>query len=218
MKRLNTIILPLLVLLFVSSCSNETKQVEEVITEQPVVEEKITDSTIFENSITSYDAKPGFLGVFNVPEMLVLSIIDSADAKSMSKAMVKNYAILEEEMIAIGAEMNGPIGMLTYNNDVNNFLFENVLCIKRIPKIQPKKCKIVILESSQILIYNFYGSYQSLFAAYDKIKKYNEKNDLIQIGPMREFYLTDPAKEKDQSKWLTRIMIPVISMHSKPKS
>jgi len=30
---------------------------------------------------------------------------------------------------------------------------------------------------------------------------------------MREFYLTDPEKEKDQAKWLTRIMLPVVSMH-----
>jgi effector-binding domain-containing protein len=27
---------------------------------------------------------------------------------------------------------------------------------------------------------------------------------------MREFYLTDPSIEKDEAKWQTRIMVPVV--------
>jgi effector-binding domain-containing protein len=83
------------------------------------------------------------------------------------------------------------------------------------PKLQPKQYKIVVLEASSMLIYNFYGSYKNLFVAYDKMKRYCDKHDLLQSGPMREFYITDPEKEKDQEKWLTRVMLPVVSMHKK---
>ena len=36
-----------------------------------------------------------------------------------------------------------------------------------------------------------------------------KKNNLVQNGPMREFYVTDAIKEKDSTRWLTRIMTPV---------
>lgn len=199
----------------VVSCTPEQEVKEEKKKEEPVVEAKITDSTTFKNDVYSYSDAVGAVGVYDVPEMLVLSLIDSADNKDLSSRMVKNYTILEEDLNEVGAEMNGPTGMLSYNNEVHNFKFESIIFIKRIPAKQPKHTKIVVLEASRMLVYNFYGSYQNLFAAYDKIKRYCDKNDLLQSGPIRELYLTDPGKEKDEQKWLTRIMLPVISMHSK---
>ena len=194
MRILKTLFSSAILLIVAFSCTSE--EVPEVKKEEPVVEQKITDSTSFKNDVYNYSQAPEAVGVYDVPEMLVLSILDSATSKDVSSVMMKNYALLEEELNAIGAEMNGPIGMITYNNDVKNFMFETVLCIRRIPASQPKRCKIVVLEASKMLIYNFYGSYQNLFGAYDKIKRYCEKNDLLQSGPMREFYLTDPEKEK----------------------
>jgi effector-binding domain-containing protein len=208
------VVLFLSVGLITFSCAEE-KKTEETVKEEIPVQQEITDTTTFKNDITSFNPLPGVVGVVDVPEMLVLSILDSADTKKVSSVMIDNYALLEEEMNAIGAEMNGAIGMLTYNNDVRNFKFENILCIRAFPKVQPKRCNLVVLEASKMLVYNFYGSYQNLFAAYDKIKRYCDKNDLVQTGPMREFYITDPEKEKNPEKWLTRIMLPVVSMHKK---
>lgn len=199
----------------VFSCSQEEKKQQEPVAPAPVVEKKITDSTVFKNDLYNFDPASGPIGVYDMPEMLVLSMIDSARQKDVSAALVKDYAILEEEMNAIGAEMNGPVGMISYSNDLKNFIFEPVICIKKIPAKQPTRCKIVVLEASKVLVYNFYGPYQSLFSAYDKIKRYCEKNDLLQSGPIREFYITDPDKEPDQKKWLTRIVLPIVSMRSK---
>ncbi|WP_317898474.1 GyrI-like domain-containing protein [Aurantibacillus circumpalustris] len=203
-------------------CTSESQQESKAETKQLITqvvpEVKITDTTTFQNDLYNYPSTTGALGVFDVPEMLVLSLIDSANSKEMSTRLVKNYALLEEDLNFIHAELNGPVGMLTYNNNVNNFVFESVLFIKKMPKVQPKRSKIVILEASPMLVYNFYGSYQNLFSAYEQIKRYCNKNDLMQTGPMREFYITDPEKEKDVSKWLTRIMLPVISMRKKPTS
>ena len=215
MRHSKTIICIIFLFLVFVSCAPEKEKVAEVKKEGGFVEQKITNTTFFKNDVHAYDQVVGVAGVLDVPEMLVLSIMDSAETKNVSSALIKNYALLEEEMTAIGAEMNGPIGMITYNNSPENFVFESTLFIKYIPSIQPKRCKIVVLESSKMLVYNFYGSYRNLFGAYDKIKRYCEKNDLLQSGPMREFYITDPEKEKDETKWLTRIMLPVISMRKK---
>lgn len=203
----------ILLSLLVSSCGSEPK-VEEAAAPAlvPFKETVVTDSTSFANNFEIYDKRVGIIGVIDVPEMLVLSTLDSAAKKDLPDRMVNAYALLEKEMNEVGAEMNGPIGMISYNNSPSNFVFESVLCIKKVPRIQPKKSKIVVLEASKMVIYNFYGPYQNLFAAYDKIEKYCKKNDLIQSGPMREFYITDPAKETNQEKWLTRIFLPVISM------
>lgn len=198
---------------FAVSCSTESNEAaNKAPALVPFKETKITDTTTFANNIEGYDPRVGVVGVFDVPEILVLSLLDSAAKKDLSDRMVANYAVLEKEMMEVGAELNGPIGLISYNNDPKNFVFETVLCIKRLPETQPKRSKIVVLEASKMLVFNFYGPYQNLFAAYDKIERHCKKNDLIQSGPIREFYITDPAKEPNPEKWLTRIFLPVISI------
>lgn len=157
----------------------------------------------------AYSKEPGMVGVFDVPEMLVLSKMDSAAAKDMAFQLAKGYSALQEDMIAIGAEMVGSPGVVNYNNDVNNLKFECILVIRSMPATQPKQSTIVALEASKMLVYNYYGPYQDLGNAYAEIRKLFTENKLEQTGPMREFYITDPTVEKDPSKWLTRVMVPV---------
>lgn len=151
----------------------------------------------------------GVIGIFNVPEMLTLSKMDSADVKEMSFKLAKDYSVLEEEVHAIGAELNGSPGVINYNNNPKNFKFECLLLIKKIPGKQPTKCKVVVLEATKMLVYNYYGSYEGLLNAYNKIREYCEENKLTQNGPMREFYVSDPTVETNPAKWLTRIMVPI---------
>ncbi len=154
--------------------------------------------------------EPGFVGVVNIGEMLTICKMDSAPMKDVSFKVAKAFSVLEEEMNAIGATLNGSPGMITYTNDTSNFVFECVLPIKELPNKQPKVCKIVVLETSEMLIFNYFGPYQNLFSAYTKIREYSTANRLKQIGPMREFYLTDPTVEADPAEWQTRILVPVV--------
>jgi len=153
----------------------------------------------------------GIAGVFDVPEMLCLSRMDSAPAREIPKKVPQNFLILHKELERVGAEQDGPPGQLNYNNDTSNFKFECVVLIREMPKIQPRNCNVVILEASKMVIYNYYGPYGGLFNAYREIGEYCRKNNLVQTGPQREFYVSDPGVEKDPSKRLTRIMVPVMS-------
>lgn len=153
--------------------------------------------------------KKGIVGLFDVPEMLCLSIIDSTEQKYLSDKLGNNFAILEKELKEIKSEIDGAPGVLYYNNNPNNFKFECVLLIKKMPNSLPKKSKIIALEASKMLIYNYFGPYQNLSSAYDAIRLYLSNNKLFQSGPMREFYISDPMIEKNTNKWLTRIMVPV---------
>lgn len=52
---------------------------------------------------------------------------------------------------------------------------------------------------------DYYGDYYGAYKAHRSIEEYLLDNDLFQDPPYIEEYVTDPATEKDPSKWLTRI-------------
>ncbi len=71
----------LLTLIFVS-CSQEEEvavKKESTAQAQTLPEKPITDTTSFNNDFTLFGTGSGVVGVFDVPEMLVLSIMDSSD-------------------------------------------------------------------------------------------------------------------------------------------
>lgn len=154
------------------------------------------------------DAK-GVIGLFDVPEMLTITKMDSTNMSGVASLLAKNYEILQKDIDYIKAEINGSAGAIYYNNDTSNFIFECVIPIAKMPTIQPKKSQVVVLEATKMLVYNYYGPYYNLHTAYSEIKEYCAKYHIEQSGPLREFYITDPTTVKDSTQWLTRIMLPV---------
>lgn len=154
------------------------------------------------------DAK-GFVGIFLVPEMLTVTKVDSAPVNKVPAAMAKGFEEIREDIKLMKADRYGSMGAIYYNNDTTNFIFECVVPINRMPKIQPKKSQVVVLEEAKMVVYNYYGSYLYLNEAYDEIRQFCAKNNLEQSGPLREFYITDATVVKDSTQWLTRIMLPI---------
>ena len=149
------------------------------------------------------------MGVYKVPEMLVMSVLDSVEADKVSLKVAESYSVLGNELAEIAAETTGYPGQIMYNNDPNNFRFECFIPIKKLPVLQPKRSHILTLESANMLLYNYYGPYNELYLGYDKIRTYMRENKWEQNGVTREYYITDPTVEQNQSKWLTRVMVPV---------
>lgn len=176
-----------------------------------VVETKIEKDSALATTKTyqEFSDKPGNIGVFDVPEMLTLCKMDSSSFRNVNFVMAKNFSLLQAEAKTLKAKISGSAGYIAYNNDTSNFIFECVIPIAEIPKTQPKKCKVVILEASNMVIYNYYGNYNLLYRAYANIRSYIDNSKLTQSGPMREFYITDAGTEPNPEKWLTRIMVPV---------
>jgi effector-binding domain-containing protein len=154
------------------------------------------------------DAK-GFVGIFFVPEMLTVTKVDSAPLRKVAEKMAKNYGLVEDDIKLMGSKRFGSMGAIYYNNDTSNFIFECVVPIEKMPNIKPKNSQVVVLEEGKMLIYNYYGPYQNLFSAYDEIRQYCAKYNLEQVGPLREFYITDATAVPDPKDWLTRLMLPV---------
>jgi effector-binding domain-containing protein len=196
-------------LLALGSCSSP----DQVAFEEKLLEDslnaRIADSIVPQH-YNQFSEKSGPVGVFQVPEMLTLCIHDSADLKHMASSFARAYRLLQEDLKNLKINPDGAPGSVYYNNDPNNFIFECVYPIGKMPSIQPKNSRVVVLEAANMFIYNYYGPYGNLYSAYEEIRKNLRKNNLQQNGPMREFYITDATIEKDSSRWLTRIMVPVM--------
>lgn len=185
------------------ACRNVEKESAE--------EKHIQDSVAFytKNLLTDFPGEPGIVGLFDVPEMLALCRMDSAPVKDISSKIKESFAALDEDLKLSGSELNGPQGIIYYNNNPENFIFECVLLIKKIPAKTPEQSKVTMLEADKMVLFNYYGPYENTYTAYSEIKTYCDAHNLKQSGPMREFYASDALTEPDSSKWLTRILVPV---------
>lgn len=195
-----TILIGLTLVLF-SACGNKTETSNETST----------------NSLPTSTATPvvandpeGIIGIIDVPEVLTLAYKDSAAQEDIGFKMGKGYGAIEEDMQKLNLDSEGlPAGAIYYSNDPKNFVFECIVPINKIPASQPKNSTVVVLEATRAVVYNYYGPYNNMMGAYEKLKQYLAENKLEQTGPAREFYLSDPTTEKDPAKWLSKIYIPV---------
>ncbi|MFN0016238.1 MAG: SRPBCC family protein [Saprospiraceae bacterium] len=62
------------------------------------------------------------------------------------------------------------------------------------------------IGGSQALVISYYGSYEKTGEAHYAMDEYMAEKNLQSIPPVIEEYITDPGKEPDTSKWLTRVV------------
>jgi effector-binding domain-containing protein len=156
-----------------------------------------------------YGKNPGLVGIYKVPSMLLLSVLDSARLSALPEKVATNYRLLQNDIAKIGAEQANIAGQIVYAGDSSNFKFECFSLLNRMPNKQPLYSKVVVLEAEQMLVFNHFGNYGQLTATYASMLAYIKSHHLTQMGPFREYYLTDPTVEKDVKKWLTVVMLPV---------
>lgn len=194
-----------LAVFMLSGCKNGSDSAENKTT--------IYDSSSVSNTtpaVSEANDNPGIVGIIELPEILTLAVKDSAPQQDIGFKIGKAYSAIEGDMQELNVSNNGmPAGALYYNSDPKNFVFECVIPINQMPSKQPKNSSVVVLEATRAILYNYYGPYDKMADAYAEIKTYMEQNKLEATGPFREFYITDATAEKDPSKWLSKIYIPV---------
>jgi effector-binding domain-containing protein len=212
--RFNKSVFALVILALCFACNQAVPTSSETVKKDStnVVEQKEV-FPVWQDSIA--DNTKGIIGVFEVPEILSLCKLDSAPMQDVSKKIIKNFSLLEKDLQEIGCKLGPYQGIIYYNNDPANFKFECFLCIKNTPSKKPKYSQPVILESSKMLIYNYYGPYENIASIYPEIKQYSVENKFVQIGQMRELYPISQSAENDPNKRLTRIMVPVVRVVKK---
>ncbi len=198
---MRTILITICIGIFVSctnNSGNEKTEVENSVHVKPAIknEEVRNDS-------------PGIQGIINVPEILTLSVRDTATVQNISERMGIAYTNIQQDLDELKMDVAGSPAALFYTNDPKHMLFECIIPIAKTPAIKPKHSEVIILEPIKAVLYNFYGKYDKLYTAYEHLKNYLNENKLVQNGAAREFYVTDISLEKDTTKWLSKIYLPI---------
>lgn len=65
------------------------------------------------------------------------------------------------------------------------------------------------VKANKWLTMDYYGDYAKTEQAHNAFDEFIKKNNLKQVAPVIEEYITDPMEVKDTAKWLTKIYYPV---------
>lgn len=75
--------------------------------------------------------------------------------------------------------------------------------------IVSKSLHVGQMKESKAVVLDFYGPYNEIEKGYSEINNWISDNNKKITGVPYEIYYTNPAIEKDSSKWLTRIIYPI---------
>ncbi|MCX8081043.1 MAG: GyrI-like domain-containing protein [Bacteroidia bacterium] len=168
------------------------------------------------NGISFYEYKfsdtlPGLAGLKILPEYQIILLRDSSTASEIKNSFSQSIVQLLEDYFQIEPEGEPITGSLIYTNDPENFKYDVFAVLKNKPSTADSlnHCKLDVLKSDTVVLFNHYGPYQNLFLSYNEIRKWMKENNFYQSGVMREVYRTNPTKVNDSTKWLTQIFVPV---------
>jgi len=71
--------------------------------------------------------------------------------------------------------------------------------------------EVEVLTATDAAITIHHGSYDGLAEAHAALELHIDGKGLIQAGPVREVYLTDPGETPDPKDWQTQVIMPVAS-------
>lgn len=152
------------------------------------------------------EADTNYKGVMMIEEQPVLCVLDSASPKETSQKMQENYNKILKDVDYTGAKVAEQSGCIFYYSSSEKIVFETFMFLKSKPTKQLKFSKPVVLEKTLALLYEHYGTFNTIHLSYAKIEKIMNQEGYKQSGPSREVYVLN----EDTAKWRTQIIVPVI--------
>ncbi|MBP6681041.1 MAG: SRPBCC family protein [Saprospiraceae bacterium] len=70
----------------------------------------------------------------------------------------------------------------------------------------PAGMEVINLPAAKSLTIDYMGGYNGIGSAHEAMDAYMKENNLEQLTPVIEEYVTDPASEPDSTKWLTKVV------------
>lgn len=130
--------------------------------------------------------------------------IDSLQAYFM-RSMPPYHQFMKEGIV----DTTYPASALYYNWDPENNVTTVTSAMVWIGTDIPENKEVYQVEAGTFLIIDYYGDYSGMEGAHMAMNKYIQENNYNMLGPVIEEYVTDPEKEADPGKWLSRIVYPV---------
>lgn len=186
--------------LLIISCTSKESDMTEVARNDSL---KSNDTLLMRNIAV---ADTNYKGIMLVPEQLALCLLDSAGPRESSQKMQENYNKIMQDVEYLQVSVADQPGCIFYSVSPDKIVFETFMLLKSKPKKNAVYSKLVILESTLGLLYDHYGTFNTIHNSYRNIEQIMRVNGLKQSGPAREIYVLND----DTSKWRTRIIVPVV--------
>ena len=151
----------------------------------------------------------GIVGVVDMPEMNVISIKDNANDQSISIKIGRDLGMLQEVMKKENMNFAGSTMCVYSVNEPNKYVFEATIPVDKALVGTYENITGAQWPVTKCLLYNYYGSYDKMQGVYKKIQEHLKSNNLVQVGMIREVYVTDPVTVSDASQILTKIYVPI---------
>jgi effector-binding domain-containing protein len=137
-----------------------------------------------------------------------LSIRDTCSPVTIGTKMGKCYGEIMAYMGKNGIKQTSPCIAVYHKYEGNVFDVEMGIPVDKAPKLKDKKIQFTEFKGCKALVAQYYGPYENIGDAHEMMMHRINEHGLKISGACWEEYVTDPATEKDSSKWLTKIFYP----------
>ncbi len=124
----------------------------------------------------------------------------------IQKFYTQNLGAIFQKVQSEGLTMKGMPCVLFFKYDHTNKTTDMAAAIPVNEEKTIKDLTSITIEDRPAIVVDYYGKYEETGKAHDAIDAYMADHALLMDAPAIEEYLTDPLKEKDPSKWLTKVI------------
>ena len=128
--------------------------------------------------------------------------------EEIAQKMGEAYGELLNFIMENGIESKEAPICIYYFYDTIQTEFEAAIPVTEIPRVKGN-IKAGEIPAGKYIKTVHYGSYDQLIKAYEALHTYMDESDLKMAGLPWEKYKTDPQKEPDTGKWITKVYFPV---------
>lgn len=124
-------------------------------------------------------------------------------AKLFADGYGQIQAVMEKAKIETAGQ---PVGIYyTWDVDAQKTDMAVALPVKKGTAVNGGGITAFELPPGKALVVDYYGGYSGFGKAHEALLAYIKTNKLVEVPPVIEEYVTDPATEPDSNKWLSRI-------------
>ncbi|MCB0645253.1 MAG: SRPBCC family protein [Saprospiraceae bacterium] len=124
----------------------------------------------------------------------------------IQKFYTQNLGAIFQKVQDEGLTMKGMPSALYFKYDETQQTTDMATAIPVTKETNVKGLSSLHIDEKDAVVVEYYGSYDDIGKAHTAIDAYMLDRNLLMDPPVIEEYVTDPLKEKDPAKWLTRVV------------
>jgi effector-binding domain-containing protein len=146
------------------------------------------------------------------PEAYYIGVRDTLKIGDVMRFYADHTPKILVSLLDAEIEPTGPPAGLFWRWDEKNSITEMAAAYPVPAETKPASTyKAFTIPGGRALVIDFYGPYDSTGNAHRAMDLYMAEKKLYSLSPVIESYVTDPRKEPDTAKWLTKVIYRVSS-------